>query len=66
VPSNESGIVDPAEDAWAVLVASMRVEGRKMPINDSRRAATAIANGVPVVTQDADYDDVPQLTVIRI
>ncbi|HKA69552.1 MAG TPA: type II toxin-antitoxin system VapC family toxin [Actinomycetes bacterium] len=53
-------------DAWAVLVASLRVEGRKLPINDSWIAATAIANGVPVVTQDADYDDVPKLTVIKI
>jgi len=53
-------------DAWAVLVASLRVKDRKMPINDSWIAATAIANGVPVVTQDADYDDVPKLTVIKI
>jgi len=53
-------------DAWAALVASLRVKDRKMPINDSWIAATAIANGVPVVTQDADYDDVPKLTVIKI
>ena len=53
-------------DAWAVLVASLRAMGRRMPVNDSWIAATAIANGVPVVTQDADYDDVPKLTVLRI
>lgn len=53
-------------DAWAVLVALLRAMGRKMPVNDSWIAATAIANGVPVVTQDADYDDVPELTVLRI
>jgi predicted nucleic acid-binding protein len=29
-------------------------------------AATAIARGLPVVTQDDDYVDVPGLAVIRI
>jgi predicted nucleic acid-binding protein len=52
--------------AWAALVASLQAMGRRMPVNDSWIAATAIANGVPVVTQDADYDDVPKLTVLRI
>jgi predicted nucleic acid-binding protein len=39
---------------------------KNMPINDSWIAATALAAGVPVVTQDADYDDVPGLAVIRV
>lgn len=29
-------------------------------------AATAIAQGVPVVTQDSDYDAMPDLEVIRL
>jgi len=33
---------------------------------DASIAATAIANGLPVATQDGDYDDVPGLTVIRL
>lgn len=37
-----------------------------MPLNDSWIAATAIAQGIPVVTQDDDYDDVPGLAVIRV
>jgi len=37
-----------------------------MPLNDSLIAATAIAHHLPVVAQDADYDDVPGLQVIRI
>ena len=37
-----------------------------MPVNDSWIAATAIAHGLPVVTQDDDYADVPGLDVIRI
>jgi hypothetical protein len=52
-------------DAWAVLLARLRVEGRRMPVNGSWIAATAIAHDVAVVTQDADYDDVQGLAVIK-
>ena len=37
-----------------------------MPINDSWIAATALARGMPVVTQDSDYDDVPGLRVVKV
>jgi len=37
-----------------------------MPLNDSWIAATAIAHKLPVVAQDADYDRVPGLKVIRV
>jgi hypothetical protein len=37
-----------------------------MPVNDSWIAATAIAHGMPVVTQDDDYAGVPGLEVIRL
>jgi predicted nucleic acid-binding protein len=30
-----------------------------MPVNDSWIAATAIAHGIPVLTQDDDYDHAP-------
>src|SRR5262245_20870204 len=53
-------------DAWALLVSRLRAAKRKAPINDSWIAATAIAHGVPVVTQDADYDEMPGLEVIRL
>jgi predicted nucleic acid-binding protein len=53
-------------EAWALLVSRLRAERRKVPINDSWIAATAIAHGVPVVTQDADYDDMPGVEVVRI
>lgn len=52
--------------AWARLRLALRETNRRMPLNDSWIAATAIAHGLPVVTQDADYDDVPGLRVIRI
>lgn len=52
--------------AWATLRLALRDHGRRMPINDSWIAATAIAHHVPVVAQDADYDGVPGLEVIRV
>lgn len=53
-------------EAWARLRQELLVRGRRMPVNDSWIAATAIAHGVPVVTQDDDYDDVPGLAVVRV
>ncbi len=52
--------------AWAALRLALRDRGRRMPLNDSWIAATAIAEGIPVVAQDSDYDDVPGLAVIRV
>jgi predicted nucleic acid-binding protein len=53
-------------DAWALLVSKLRAAGRKAPVNDSWIAATAIAHRIPVVTQDNDYDDMPDLEIIKI
>lgn len=53
-------------DRWASLRSTLRESGRRMPINDSWIAATAMSLGIPVVAQDADYDDVPGLDVIRV
>jgi predicted nucleic acid-binding protein len=53
-------------DAWALLVSRLRASGRKVPINDSWIAATAIAHQVPIVTQDSDYDAMPDVEVIKI
>ncbi len=63
----EALTVDEAvSDAWALLISRLRAAGRKAPVNDSWIAATAIAHGVPVVTQDSDYDAMPDVEVIRI
>lgn len=51
---------------WATLRVALRNAGRRMPLNDSWIAATAIARNIPVVTQDADYDDIPGLMTVRI
>lgn len=55
-----------AAHAWAVLRLALRDQGKRMPINDSWIAATAISRQIPVATQDDDYDDVPGLTVIKV
>ena len=52
--------------AWAVLRLALRDQGRRMPLNDSWIAATAIAHHLHVVAQDADYDGVPGLEVIQV
>ena len=52
--------------AWATLRLALRDSGRRMPLNDSWIAATAIAHHLPVVAQDADYDGVPGLQVLRV
>ena len=59
-------VTDSVAESWALLRVQLRSSGRSMPINDSWIAATAMALRIPVVTQDADYDDVPGLDVIRV
>jgi predicted nucleic acid-binding protein len=56
---------EPVADAWARLRILLRDSGQRMPVNDSWVAATAIALGVAIVTQDDDYVDVPGLVVIK-
>ena len=51
--------------AWARLVATLRAVGKRMPVNDSWIAATALAHDFAVLTQDTDFDVVPDLRVIR-
>lgn len=57
---------------WARLVADCRAGGvaRAIKLTDSLIAATAIDRGLPVITQDADYDVLasvtPSLRVIRV
>ncbi|WP_426566698.1 type II toxin-antitoxin system VapC family toxin [Angustibacter sp. McL0619] len=52
--------------AWAQLRVALRDAGRRMKVNDSWIAATALAHDVAVVTQDGDFDDVPGLSVIHV
>lgn len=56
----------PVAEAWARLRVLLREAGKRMPVNDSWIAATAMSLAVPVVTQDQDYVEVEGLDVIRI
>lgn len=51
-------------ESWARLRVLLRDSGQKLAVNDSWIAATAMSLGVPVVTQDGDYIDIPGLDVI--
>lgn len=53
-------------DAWAVLRVALRDLSRSMKVDDAWIAATAIALGVPVVTQDDDFADAPSVEVVRV
>jgi hypothetical protein len=51
---------------WARLRVLLRDTHQRMPVNDSWIAATAMALGVPVVTQDDDFPEVGGLTITRV
>ena len=53
-------------NAWSRLRLALRDAGLQMPVNDSWIAATAMALGVPVVTQDDDLPALAGLDVIDI
>lgn len=61
VPVDESVAAE-----WARLRVLLRNSGQRMPVNDSWIAATALALGVTVVTQDADFPDLDGLHVTRV
>ncbi len=53
-------------DRWAKLRILLRDSGKRMPVNDSWIAATAMSLGIPVVTHDGDYVEISDLEVIRV
>lgn len=57
---------DRVADSWAKLRLLLRDSGQRMAVNDSWIAATAMSLGIPVVTQDDDYVDLPGLAVIKV
>lgn len=54
---------------WAMLRVRLAEEGRRAKINDLWIAAIALANNVPIVTQDDDFDPIESVggpPVIRV
>ena len=58
--------------SWARVITDCRAAGvhRTVKLTDALIAATAIEHGLPVVTQDADFDQIaracPALSVIKV
>lgn len=50
---------------WATLRVLLRDRGLRMGVNDSWIAATALALGVPVLTQDDGFPALDELPVLR-
>ncbi len=56
----------PVARTFAELVAEARRQGRRPKIMDTWIAATAVAHGVPVYTQDDDFHLIPGVRVVRV
>lgn len=53
-------------DRFADLAALGLASGRKVKLQDTWIAATALAHGASVATQDSDFDGFEGLTVLRV
>lgn len=57
-------VTAPAAAQWARLRVRLAEEGRKLNVNDLWIASVALANDMPVVTQDNDFDVLADLALI--
>ncbi len=53
-------------DEWARLRLLLAEAGRRVNVNDTWIAATALAHGVPVVSQDHDYEALAELSGLQV
>ena len=53
-------------DEWARLRLLLAEAGRRVNVNDTWIAATALAHGVPVVSQDHDYETLAEISGLRV
>jgi predicted nucleic acid-binding protein len=56
---------DSVARVFAELAANARRKGKHPRVVDALIAATALANDIPVYSQDADFEDMPGVAVIR-
>jgi predicted nucleic acid-binding protein len=59
-------ITEPVASLWASLSAEMRARRARARANDTWIAATALFMGIPVCTQDDDFDDIPRVEVVKV
>jgi predicted nucleic acid-binding protein len=57
---------DTVASAFAELVATARRAGRRPKVQDAWIAATAVAHQAVIYTQDADFDALPGVDVVRV
>lgn len=57
---------DTVAEHFARLVAGLRAAGRNPRVIDTLIAATALAHGAAVATQDGDFDSLPGVQVVRV
>ncbi|MBM7808282.1 putative nucleic acid-binding protein [Geodermatophilus bullaregiensis] len=53
-------------DEWARLRLLLAAAGRRVDVHDTWIAATALTHDVPVVTQDADYEVLAEISDLRV
>jgi predicted nucleic acid-binding protein len=53
-------------DEWAKLRLLLAEAGRRVNVNDTWIAATALAHDVPVVSQDDDYGVLAEISALRV
>lgn len=56
----------PAAAAWARLRVILHERGGRVGVNDLWIAAVAVSRGIPVVTQDADFDVLAELGLVEV
>ena len=56
----------PAAVAWARLRVLLHEAGRRVGVNDLWIASVAVSRGLPVVTQDDDFDPLSELNLVDV
>lgn len=51
---------------WAQIRVALADADRRLNVNDTWIAATALAHGLPVITQDADFELLPGLAGLQV
>ncbi len=59
-------IDEPVASSFAQIVAATRRAGGHAKVQDAWIAATAVAHAAAVYTQDADFDELVGVTVVRV
>jgi predicted nucleic acid-binding protein len=53
-------------DQWARLRLLLAAAGRRVNVNDTWIAATALAHDVPMITQDTDYEALAEISDLHV